>query len=53
MTNASFRKRLGLKDGQYVTAWRIIDAATEKKWIKPRDSKKGSRKYAVYIPFWA
>ncbi|MBI4398702.1 MAG: putative DNA binding domain-containing protein [Candidatus Omnitrophica bacterium] len=53
MTNASFRKRLGLKDGQYVTAWRIIDTALEKKWIKPRDSKKGSRKYAAYIPFWA
>ena len=53
MTNATFRKRLGLKDNQYAQAWRVIDAAVEKKIIKLRDSTNKSRKYASYIPFWA
>lgn len=53
MTNASFRRRLGLKDSQYTLAWKVIDAAIERKWIKPRDSKSKSRKYASYIPYWA
>ena len=53
MTNASFRKRLGLKDSQYTLAWKVIDSAIEKKWIKPRDLNSKSRKYASYIPYWA
>ena len=53
MTNASFRKRLGLKDSQYTLAWKVIDVAIEKKWVKPRDSQSKSRKYASYIPYWA
>jgi predicted HTH transcriptional regulator len=53
MTNASFRKRLGLRDGQYTLAWKVLDAAMEKKWIKPRDLRSKSRKYASYIPYWA
>lgn len=53
MTNASLRKRLGLKDNQYALAWRVIDSAMARKWIKPRDPKNRSRKYAAYIPYWA
>ena len=53
MTNASFRKRLGLKDTQYTLVWRVIAAAMERKWIKPRDPKGRSRKYAAYVPYWA
>ena len=53
MTNASFRKRLGLKDSQYALAWKVIDSAIEKKRIKPRDLNSRSRKYASYIPYWA
>lgn len=53
MTNASFRKRMGLKDTQYTLAWRVIDAAMERKLVKPRDTKNQSRKYAAYVPFWA
>ena len=53
MTNASFRKRLGLKDSQYTLAWKVIDSAIERKWIKPRDLNSKSRKYASYIPHWA
>jgi len=53
MTNASFRKRMGLKDTQYTLAWRVIDAAMDRKLIKPRDAKSQSRKYAAYVPVWA
>jgi len=53
MTNASFRKRLGLKDSQYTLAWKVIDSGIERKWIKPRDLNSKSRKYASYIPYWA
>ena len=53
MTNASLRKRMGLKDAQYALAWRVIDAAIERQRIKPRGSGKQSRRYAAYVPFWA
>ena len=53
MTNASLRKRLGLKDGQYALAWKVIDAAMDAKFIKPRDGRHQSRRYAAYVPFWA
>lgn len=53
MTNASFRKRLGLKEDQYPVAWKIIDAAVEGGLIKSGDPMNRSKKYARYIPFWA
>ncbi|OGX41733.1 MAG: hypothetical protein A3C53_08680 [Omnitrophica WOR_2 bacterium RIFCSPHIGHO2_02_FULL_68_15] len=53
MTNASLRRRLGLKDGQYATAWRVIEAAEDRKLIKPRDLRSASKRYASYVPFWA
>lgn len=53
MTNASLRKRLGLKDGQYAVAWKVTAAAMDRKLIKPRGSGKQSRRYAAYVPFWA
>src|SRR3989338_5474887 len=52
MTNASFRKRMGLKDTQYTLAWRVIDVAMDRRLIKPRDTKSQSRKYAAYVPYW-
>jgi len=52
MTNATFRKRLGLKDGQYALAWKLIGSAMERKLIKLRDAKSKSRKYTAYIPYW-
>ena len=51
MTNASLRKRLGLKDAQYAIAWRVIESAEDKKLIKSVRSK--SKKYAAYVPVWA
>ena len=53
MTNASLRKRLGLRDNQYSLAWRVIDMAMARKWVKPRDPRNKSKKYAAYIPYWA
>lgn len=53
MTNTFFRQRLGLKDGQYTLAWRVIDAAMDQGLIKLYDSKGKSRKYASYVPHWA
>ncbi len=53
MTNASLRKRLGLRDAQYSVAWRVIDMAMARKWVKPRDPRNKSKKYAAYIPYWA
>lgn len=53
MTNASFRKRLGLKDEQYAMAWRVIDAAIDTHLIQPRDANNRSRRHASYIPYWA
>jgi hypothetical protein len=44
---------MGLKDTQYALAWRVIDAATEHKLIKPRNGRSQSRRYAAYVPCWA
>lgn len=53
MTNATFRRRLGLKDAQYALAWRVMDAAIQAHLIKYRDPRSRSKKYAAYIPYWA
>lgn len=53
MTNASFRKRLGIEDQNYATASRIIADAIEAGLVKPRDPENTSRKHASYVPFWA
>jgi len=53
MTNASLRKRLGLRDNQYSLVWRVIDMAMARKWVKPRDPRNKSKKYAAYVPYWA
>lgn len=53
MTNASLRKRLGIKDSNYPMASRIIKDSTEATLIKPHGDGLGSRKGASYVPFWA
>ncbi len=53
MTNASFRKRLGIEDQNYAIASRIIADAIEEGLVKPRDPDNTSRKHASYVPFWA
>jgi len=53
MTNASFRKRLGIEDQNYATASRIIADAIDAGLVKPRDPDNTSRKHASYAPYWA
>jgi ATP-dependent DNA helicase RecG len=51
MSNASFRKRLGLPDSQYPQASLVIRDAIEKKWIRPLDEDQPNRN-ARYVPFY-
>ncbi len=53
MSNASLRKRLGIKDSNYPLASRIIRDSIEAKLIKPYGEGSGSKRDASYVPFWA
>jgi predicted HTH transcriptional regulator len=53
MTNASFRRRLGISDRDYSMASRIIAEALEAEVIRPFDPDNRSRKHAKYVPIWA
>lgn len=50
MTNASLRKRLGIKDSNYPTASRIIRDTIEAKLV--RSYSKGADNDRSYVPFW-
>ena len=53
MTNASLRKRLGIKDSNYPIASKIIKDAFEMGLIKSKIEKTGAKKDSSYVPFWA
>ena len=53
MSNASLRKRLGIKDSNYPAASRIIKDAIEAGLIKAHAEGSGSKRDAAYVPFWA
>lgn len=53
MTNASLRKRLGIKDSNYPTASRIIKDAMKTGLIKTKVEGTGSKRDSSYLPFWA
>lgn len=53
MSNASFRKRLGIKDKNYPQASLIFRDTIDAGLIKPHSDGAGSRKDASYVPFWA
>lgn len=53
MSNATLRKRLGIKDSNYPAASRIIRDAIDSRLIKPHAEGTGSNKDATYVPFWA
>lgn len=53
MTNATLRKRLGIKKSSYPMASRIIAYAIDAGLIKPHAQGSGSTKNASYLPFWA
>ena len=53
MTNASLRKRLGIKDTNYPAASRIIKDTIEVKLVKSKIAGLSSKRDASYLPFWA
>lgn len=53
MSNASLRKRLGIKDSNYPLASRIIKDAIAVALIKPHAEGILSKRDATYLPFWA
>jgi len=53
MSNASLRKRLGIKDSSYTLASRIIKDTINADLIKPHGKGTGSKRDATYDPFWA
>ena len=53
MTNASLRKRLGIKDTNYPAASRIIRDTINDELIKSKIAGLSSKKDAKYLPFWA
>lgn len=53
MTNASLRKRLGIKDTNYPAASRIIKDAIGAELIKSKIAGLSSKRDASYLPFWA
>lgn len=53
MTNASLRQRFGMHDKQVSQISRLIKEAVEAGKIKPKDPLSDSKKFPVYIPYWA
>ena len=53
LTNASLRERLGIAEGNYSIASRIIADTIREGLVKPYDPTSNSKKNARYVPFWA
>lgn len=53
MSNASLRKRLGIKQSNYPVASRIIKDAIESGFIRAHVQGTTSKRDASYVPFWA
>lgn len=53
MTNASLRKRFGIKDSNYPQASKILRDTVESGLIKPYASGSDSKKDVSYVPYWA
>jgi predicted HTH transcriptional regulator len=53
MSNASFRKRLGIADKNYPQASSIIQDTIREKLIKPHGKGSASKRDSTYVPFWA
>lgn len=52
-TNASLRKRFGMHDKQAAQISKLIKEAIEAGKIKPKDPESESKKFSVYVPYWA
>jgi len=53
MTNASLRQRFGMHDKQASQISRLIKEAIDARRIKPKDPDSDSKKFTVYLPYWA
>jgi predicted HTH transcriptional regulator len=53
MSNTTLRERFQITEKNYPIASGIIADTVEKGWIKSFDPSSKSRRYALYIPFWA
>ncbi len=51
--NASLRKRFGMHDKQAAQISLLIKEAIEIGKIKPKDADNVSKKFSVYVPYWA
>ncbi len=53
MNNASLRERFGMHDKQASQISRLIKEAIELGKIKPKDPESESKKFTMYVPYWA
>lgn len=53
MTNASLRQRFGMHDKQASQISRLIKECVDLGKIKTKDPDSDSKKFIVYIPYWA
>jgi len=51
--NASLRKRFGMHDKQAAQISKLIKEAIAAGKIKPKDVESESKKFSLYIPYWA
>jgi len=51
--NASLRKRFGMHDKQASQISLLIKEGIEIGKIKPKDADNVSKKFSVYVPYWA
>jgi len=51
--NASLRKRFGMHDKQAAQISKLINESIEAGKIKPKDIGSESKKFSLYVPYWA
>lgn len=51
--DASLRKRFGMHDKQAAQISLLIKETMDTGKIKPKDSENVSKKFSLYIPYWA
>lgn len=51
--NTSLRKRFGMHDKQAPQISKLIRDATEARKIKAKDPESESKKFSLYVPYWA
>lgn len=51
--NASLRKRFGMHDKQIAQISKLIKDSIKEGKIKPKDPESESKKFSLYVPYWA